>query len=36
VKEFGTFNELITKKGAFFDLYQVQQKALATMGSIEE
>jgi len=36
VKEFGSFNELIKQKGAFFDLYQVQQKALATMGSIEE
>jgi len=35
VKEFGSFAELIKKKGAFFDLYQVQQKALATMGSIE-
>jgi len=36
LKEFGTFAELIKRKGAFFDLYQVQQKALATMGSIEE
>ena len=36
VKEFGSFAELIKKKGSFFDLYQVQQKALATMGSIEE
>ena len=36
VSEFGSFDELIRKRGAFFDLYQVQQKALATMGSIEE
>jgi len=36
LKEFGSFNELIKQKGAFFELYQVQQKALATMGSIEE
>ena len=36
LKEFGSFAELIKQKGAFFDLYQVQQKALATMGSIEE
>ncbi|MCL2300171.1 MAG: ABC transporter transmembrane domain-containing protein [Firmicutes bacterium] len=36
LKEFGSFNELIKQKGAFFELYQVQQKALATMGSIED
>ncbi|MCL1951296.1 MAG: ABC transporter transmembrane domain-containing protein [Oscillospiraceae bacterium] len=36
LKEFGSFAELIKQKGAFFELYQVQQKALATMGSIEE
>ncbi len=34
--EFGSFNELLKKKGAFYELYQVQQQALATMGSIED
>jgi len=33
--EFGSFGELIRKKGKFYELYQVQQQALATMGSIE-
>ena len=35
LKEFGSFAELIRKKGSFYELYQVQQKALATMGSID-
>lgn len=33
--EFGSFNQLLKKKGSFYELYQVQQQALATMGSIE-
>ena len=33
--EFGSFEELLHKKGSFYELYQVQQQALATMGSIE-
>jgi len=33
--EFGSFEDLLRKKGAFYELYQVQQQALATMGSIE-
>jgi len=36
LSEFGSFSELLKKKGSFYELYQVQQKALATMGSIEE
>ena len=31
LKEFGTFRELILKKGAFFELYQIQSKALQAM-----
>ena len=34
--EFGNFSELLRKKGSFYELYQVQQQALATMGSIED
>jgi len=33
--EFGSFQALLKKKGAFYDLYTLQQQALATMGSIE-
>jgi ATP-binding cassette subfamily B protein len=32
--EIGSFSELLQKKGAFFNLYQVQQQALATLDSI--
>jgi len=31
LKEFGTFRELLKKRGAFYELYQVQSKALAAM-----
>jgi len=31
LKEFGTFRELLLKKGAFYELYQVQSKALQAM-----
>ncbi|MDR0531445.1 MAG: ABC transporter ATP-binding protein/permease [Oscillospiraceae bacterium] len=34
--EFGTFKELLRERGAFYSLYQVQQQALATMGSIDD